>query len=107
MDMQAESFRQEIFREPHGFKVEYEEINGIPFIHFIFLTNKIAPTLIKMMKIINGEIEDVLYKEGFDNLFSYTESKNRSVINLAKMLGYKVFKKVEDQTILIKDIREE
>lgn len=100
-------FRTEVFREPKGFKVEYEEIDEVPFIHFTFLTEKLTPSLIKMLKILDGEICDVLYHEGFDHLFSYTQVDNKSVINLAKMLGYKVFKKAEDQVILIKDIKEE
>lgn len=100
-------FRTEVFREPNGFKVEYEEIDEVPFVHFVFLTNKITKTLIQMGRIIDNEICDVLYNEGFDRIFSYTKIDNRSVINLAKMLGYKVFKKTEDQVILVKELREE
>lgn len=107
IDMRVESFRQEVFREPNGFKVEYEEINDIPFIHFTFLTKKITPSLIKMLKILDNEVCDVLYNEGFDKLFSYTQVNNKSVINLAKMLGYNVFKKTADQVILVKSLREE
>lgn len=100
-------FRTEVFREPNGFKVEYEEIDEVPFIHFTFLTKKVTPSLIKMLKILDNEVCDVLYNEGFDKLFSYTQVDNKSVINLAKMLGYKVFKKPADQVILVKSLREE
>ena len=100
-------FRTEVFREPNGFKVEYEEINEVPFIHFTFLTKKVTPSLLKMLKILDNEICEVLYEEGFDKLFSYTGLNNKSVINLAKMLDYKVFKKTEDQVLLVKSLVEE
>lgn len=100
-------FRTEVFREPNGFKVEYEEIDEVPFIHFTFLTKKVTPSLLKMLKILDNEVCDVLYNEGFDRLFSYTQADNHSVISLAKMLNYKIFKKVEDQVILVKSLREE
>ena len=105
--MRVEQYRLEVFREPNGFKVDYEQINEVPFIHFTFLTKQITPTLIKMMKLLEYEICDALYNEGFDKLFSYTEEKNKSVINLAKMLDYKVMKKINDIVLLVKDIREE
>lgn len=100
-------FRTEVFREPNGFKVEYEEIDEVPFIHFTFLTNKITPSLLKMLKILDNEVCDVLYNEGFDRLFSYTQVDNKSVINLAKMLDYKIFKRTEDQVLLVKNLKEE
>lgn len=98
--------RVEVFREPDGFKVEYEEINEVPFIHFTFLTKKITPSLVKMLKILNNEICEVLYEEGYDKLFSYTDIDNKSVINFAKMLGYKEFKKVNEanQIVLIRSL---
>lgn len=100
-------FRTEVFREPNGFKIEYEEIDEVPFFHFAFLTKKVTPSLIKMLKIVENEVCDVLYNEGFDKIFSYTQVDNKSVIILAKMFGYKVLKKTSDQVILVKSLREE
>lgn len=99
--------RAEVFREPDGFRVEYEEINDVPFIHFTFLTKNVTPTLLRMMAIIEDQICDVLYEEGFDRLFSYTDIDNKSVIRFAKSLGYEECDRTKDQIVLVKDIREE
>lgn len=105
--MRVEQYRLEVFREPNGFKVDYEEINEVPFIHFTFITDKITPTLIKMLKIVDEQISDVLYEEGYDDLFSYTSQDNHSVIQLAKKFGYKELKRVQDQIIFKKSLKKE
>lgn len=99
--------REEVFREPNGFKIEYEEINEVPFIHFTFLTKLITPSLVKMLELVDTEICDALYLEGYDRLFSYTNKDNLSVIRFAKKLGYEEFDRTEDQILLVKDIRED
>lgn len=98
--------REEVFREPDGFRIEYEEINEVPFIHFTFLTRIITPSLVKMLEIVDTEICDTLYLEGFDRLFTYTNIDNLSVIRFAKKLGYKEFGRTEDQILLVKDLIE-
>lgn len=105
MDKKITWYRQEVFREPDGFRVEYEEIDKVPLLHFTFLTKRITPSLLKMLAIINEEICDVLYQEGFDKVFSYTNKDNKSVIALAKKLGYNKIKTIENQEILVKNLK--
>lgn len=94
--------RKTIFTEPNGFKVDYEEINGEPYVHFFFITKQVTPSLFKMMELILEELCEVLYEEGFDELKTYTSVDNKAIIRWAKSLGFKEYQILEKQYIFLK-----
>lgn len=96
--------RRTIFTEPNGFKVDYEEINEVPYIHFTFITKKVTPSLFKMMELILEEVCSVLFEEGYDDLRTYTADNNRAIIRWAKSLGFKEEHRKNGQLIMKKEI---
>lgn len=96
--------RETVFIEPCCFKCDYEEINGAPFFHFVFLTKPTA-TVVKMLKIICEEAEQEVWLAGHDCVFSYTKKDHKSLIKLMKHLGFEVIKEEEDIAVLKKEIR--
>ena len=96
--------RETVFIEPGCFKCDYEEINGVPFFHFVFLT-KPTVSLVKMLKLLCQEAEEEVWFAGHDCVYSYTKKEHKSLIKVMKHLGFNVIQEKEDLAILKKEIK--